>query len=123
MVFHSREPGGFPEQWREGPHRVWMFAFGVLPFGAQTVNISIGPHDGDTLRARDRGHGWVSRVWDHEISVTPEGEGARYRDRVTIEAGLLTPLVWAFAALFFRWRQSRWRALARTLTHKSAGLP
>ncbi|MBN8607821.1 MAG: hypothetical protein J0L81_12970 [Caulobacterales bacterium] len=45
--------------------------------------------------------------------MTPDGDGALYRDRVRVEAGLLTPGVWMFAALFFRWRQMRWRALVK----------
>lgn len=38
-----------------------------------------------------------------------------YSDVVDIEAGALTPVVAAFAALFYRYRQRRWRRLARIL--------
>lgn len=110
MIFVSRERGGFPERWQATPHRVWKFAFGFIPYGAQTIHISYGPHEDGVQRLRDAGVGWVARVWDHHISVTPDGDGALYRDRVRVEAGLLTPCVWMFAALFFRWRQMRWRA-------------
>jgi hypothetical protein len=34
---------------------------------------------------------------------------------VEIRAGLLTPLVALFAALIYRCRQARWRALAKAL--------
>jgi hypothetical protein len=40
---------------------------------------------------------------------------ARLRDEVDIAAGHMTPIVWAFAQVFYRHRQHRWRALARTL--------
>ena len=43
VLFVSREHGGFPDRWREGPHRVWMFQFGFLPLGPQTIGIEIGP--------------------------------------------------------------------------------
>jgi hypothetical protein len=34
-----------------------------------------------------------------------------YTDQVEIQAGLLTPLVWALASIFYRYRQFRWRRL------------
>lgn len=38
-----------------------------------------------------------------------------YTDEVEIRAGRLTPLVWLFGHLFFRYRQMRWRTLAPVL--------
>jgi len=38
-------------------------------------------------------------------------------DRVHIDAGMLTPLVAAFARLFYAHRQKRWRALAKNGFH------
>lgn len=113
VVFVSREQGGFPDRWPEGPHRVWMWQFGFLPLGPQMIGIEIGPHDGETRHLRDNGTGLLARVWDHRIEVAPEAGGTRYTDRLRIDARWLTPLVWAFAMLFYRWRQSRWRALVR----------
>jgi hypothetical protein len=36
-------------------------------------------------------------------------------DRIEIDAGVMTPLVAGFAAIFYRYRQRRWRALAPVL--------
>ena len=113
VLFVSREHGGFPVRWREGPHRVWMFQFGFLPLGPQTIGIEIGPHEGSILHLRDNGSGLLARTWDHRIVVAPEGGGTRYTDRVRVDARWLTPVVWAFASLFYRWRQHRWRVLVR----------
>jgi hypothetical protein len=55
------------------------------------------------------------RLWEHRISVEPLGEvRCRYTDDLVIDAGGLTPAVMAFANLFYRHRQRRWRRLART---------
>lgn len=113
VTFTSREPAGFPERWSAGPHRVWMFAFGFIPLGPQTVGIEIGSSEDGIYRVRDNGSGLLVRVWDHLITLEPEEDGTRCTDRVRIEAGLMTPLVWAFAMVFYRWRQARWRSLVK----------
>lgn len=113
--FASREPGGFPDAWAPGPHRVWMLLFGFIPLGPQTVDISHGDWDGATVWVRDNGSGLLVRRWDHRIEMRAHGpDRTLYRDQVDIEAGLLTPAVAAFAHLFYRWRQARWRGLARS---------
>lgn len=113
VIFASREPDGFPERWRPGPHRVWMWLFGFLPMGPQTIGIEIGPVSERTYSLRDNGSGLLARVWDHVVTLRAEGEATHYTDHVRIKAGLLTPLVWGFAMIFYRWRQARWRALVR----------
>ncbi|MFO0204344.1 MAG: hypothetical protein ACK528_14595, partial [Alphaproteobacteria bacterium] len=89
------------------------FAFGVIPLGPQTVGIEIGPNENGAYRVRDDGSGLLVQVWDHLITLEPEEDGTRYTDRVRIEAGLMTPFVWAFAMVFYRWRQARWRSLVK----------
>jgi hypothetical protein len=54
------------------------------------------------------------RRWDHWIAIEPERRGTRYTDTVHIDAGLLTPLIVAFARIFYRHRQRRWRRLAKS---------
>ncbi len=123
IVFASREPGGFPETWPDGPHRVWMWSFGIIPLGPQTVDISRG-QEGETHWIRDNGSGFLVKTWDHRIEIAPAGPAeTQYTDTVEIKAGLLTPFVWAFAQGFYRWRQHRWQALARGGFCKLAGPP
>ena len=92
--------------------------FGLLPFGSQWIVTSVHePENGEwPKRLRDDGYSAIVRKWDHWITVTPNPDGTTcYRDEVDIAAGHMTPIIWAFAQVFYRHRQRRWRALARTL--------
>jgi hypothetical protein len=56
--------------------------------------------------------GGAIRRWRHRITVEPLDAGhCRYTDNVDIDAGLLTPAVWAFASAFYRYRHGRWHKL------------
>lgn len=110
VYFTSREKGGFPALWEQGEHRVFMWCLGFIPFGPQTIDISWGKDAAGDFWVRDDGSGLLVRRWDHRIFVRPAPGGkTQYTDEVEIEAGLLTPFVWAFAAVFYRWRQRRWK--------------
>ncbi len=59
--------------------------------------------------------GFIS-AWNHRIHIEPENTvRCRYTDEIEIRAGILTPLVWAFAHLSLRYRQLRLRRLIRWL--------
>jgi hypothetical protein len=61
-------------------------------------------------------HGGPVKEWNHRLTFEPTSSSScRYTDMVEIRAGLLTPLVGLFAHLIYRYRQARWRALARVL--------
>ena len=112
IVFRSAEPGGFPDHFVEGAHRVSMYFLGFIPIGQQVVNVSKGSDVGPDYWLRDNGHSALIKKWDHRITVAPTGAGhTLYRDEVDIDAGLMTPFVFVFASAFFRWRQHRWRRL------------
>lgn len=104
----------FPSDWQPGEYRAWMYLFGVIPLGWQAIVISLPAPEGTKRFVRDNGYGPLIRRWDHWIEIAPAEGGRRtsYTDRVTIEAGLLTPLITLFARLFYSHRQRRWRALA-----------
>ena len=106
----------FPLQWEAGEYRAWMLLFGFLPIGWQAIVISHPEPVGDKRYLRDNGYGPLIKTWDHWIEISPSGagEGTIYTDRVMIEAGVLTPLVAAFARLFYSHRQRRWRALVKS---------
>jgi hypothetical protein len=56
------------------------------------------------------------KSWKHAISIKPLGQDRSiYRDVIDIDAGRLTVLVWAWVNWFYRHRQRRWRAFAKTL--------
>ena len=101
-----------------GRYQVKLRLFGLLPFGVQWIVTSV--HEPETgewpKRLRDNGHSAIISKWDHWISVAPSPEGGTlYSDEVEISAGVMTPVVWAFAQIFYWHRQRRWRGLARTL--------
>lgn len=106
--------GAFPERWRAREYRANMLLFGTVPLGWQAIRISLPEPSGGTRFVRDDGYGPLIKKWDHWIAIAPEGDGTRYLDQVTIAAGPLTPLVVAFARVFYGHRQKRWRKLATT---------
>jgi hypothetical protein len=54
--------------------------------------------------------------WDHRLTFVPTSEHTcRYTDSVDIGAGVLTPVIVAVAHALYRYRQWRWRTLARVL--------
>lgn len=113
LRFSPVDPPEFPEVWRSGEYVVAMHLFGVVPLGTQTIGISFPPPVRATERAlHDAGRSHRMAVWDHRITVAPvDATTTRYTDTLRIEAGLLTPPIWAWAWLFFGHRQRRWRRL------------
>ncbi|WP_296721881.1 hypothetical protein [Erythrobacter sp.] len=113
--FTSKGADRFPEVWQPGGYRAWMWLFGIIPVGWQAVVISQPAPQGEARFIRDNGYGPLIRRWDHWITIAPGADGSTsYTDRVAIEAGLLTPLIAAFARVFYAHRQRRWRRLAQT---------
>jgi len=117
LRFRPIDPPHWPAPWQEGEYLALVRLFGMLPLGHQWIRTSFPPLPDDDgtggFAVRDNGSGSLARVWDHWVFARPQA-GARtsYTDRVHVEAGLLTPLVWAFAQGFYRWRQARLRKLA-----------
>ena len=101
----------FPEIWSAGQYEVKMRFIGIVPLGRQRIDISLGAAPGGAKTIRDAGSGQIAQVWDHLITIAPEGAGTRYTDEVTIEAGLLTRPVVLFARIFYAHRQRRWQRL------------
>lgn len=97
----------------------WTFLFGVIPFSRHRLRVT-SIDDGSRSLVSDEGGGIV-RTWRHELHVDAiDARTSRYRDRIEIDAGPATRAVAGFAALFYRYRQRRWRRLARLL---AASLP
>jgi len=105
----------FPERWGEG-HSVQcrMFIFGFIPISVHTLHFE--RIDQKVYEIQTREHDPLVKQWDHLISIRPGAEDRSiYRDVIEINAGKFTFLVWAWASWFYRHRQRRWRALAKTL--------
>jgi hypothetical protein len=114
VAFVPVDPPVWPEEWRAGDYLTRMKFLGLLPLGKQWLCASFPAVEGE-YRVRDNGHGDLARKWDHLITLVPQADGSTfYTDRVEVEAGAWTPIVWLFAAIFYRHRQRRWRRLVRT---------
>lgn len=112
QVFQPIDPPVMPATWADGRYLVRPRMFGVVPMGEQWIVISAPEQGPIRYRLRDNGHGTLVSRWDHFITIEPiTADRCRYTDEVEVRAGLLTPFVWAFAQLFYRHRQRRWRAL------------
>jgi hypothetical protein len=114
-------PGqSLPEAWTEGVEILCRPSlFGLIPLGTRSLifkridpqRFEIQTHESDPLVKR----------WDHLIHIQPlKDTRCRYSDRIEIDAGLLTLLVWTFAVAFYHYRQFRWQGVAR---RRQAGAP
>jgi hypothetical protein len=101
--------------WCEGETVVGLtFLFGFLPFSRHHLHIARINESTRTLSSRE--FGGLIRVWNHDIEVTAIHESScLYQDRIEIDAGMMTPIVVAYARWFYRMRQRRWRAFAKEI--------
>lgn len=105
----------WPEEFRQNATietRLWFFHF--LPAWRHTLHVRSIDEDAGELISREAG-GPITR-WNHRIAIAPISERrCHYTDEIDIKAGALTPFVWAYAHMFYRYRQRRWRRLAEEL--------
>lgn len=103
------------DEWREGETVVgWVFLFGFLPFSRHHLHVASIDESTRTLSSRE--FGGVIKTWNHDIEIKPiDAKTCRYRDRIEIEAGIMTSVIVVYARWFYRMRQRRWRALANGL--------
>lgn len=90
----------------------WLFAFHVIPAYRHTIEVVEVDQATGTIRTRE--HGGLLKAWNHTLHVEPlDDRSCRYSDTVDIDAGLATSFVAAMATGIYRYRQRRWRKLAR----------
>ena len=104
-----------PEYYDAGEtYRVRLLFFGFIP--AWWHEIHIVQLDDTHREILTEEHGGAVKEWRHRITVDERGPWkSHYTDEIEIAAGVLTPVVWAYAQFLYRYRQRRWRKLARTL--------
>jgi hypothetical protein len=105
----------FPPCWTEGSTvQFKSYVFGIISIGVRTLHFE--KIDQTNYQLQSREHDPLVARWDHLISIKPLGDNRTvYRDTIDIDAGSLTFVVWTWANGFYRHRQRRWRALARSL--------
>jgi hypothetical protein len=121
----SLEPDGFPQNWLgDGPHRIKISMFGIIPMGTQTIDVRFTSRPGGVRMMIDAGETLsgpltVTRDWDHRMAISAAGsQKTLYRDRLVVKAGLLTPFVWFGMWTFWQYRARRLMTLARTWSPK-----
>ena len=112
------------EEWPERlfcPRALIVTKLRILHFLPPTPHVvEIVRVDEDAMQVETRESGGPVRSWKHNMQVEAiRSDLCRYTDRIEIQAGLLTPAVWLFACLFYRYRQMRWRLLTRTAAQKN----
>jgi ligand-binding SRPBCC domain-containing protein len=105
----------WPREWRQGDEACTRLRFlHLIPGWEHRVRVVRVDEDERELVSNESG-GPVER-WNHVLKVKPISENrSLYTDEIEIRAGLLTPLAWVFAHVLYRYRQMRWRELARVL--------
>lgn len=114
LSFRPLDPPELPERWPRdgGSFLVRVRAFGIVPMGTQVIAVEYPDARAPERVVRDNGRGTIARVWDHHAVLSPVSPGmTRYTDRLTIEAGWLTPLVTIWARGFYAYRHRRWHRL------------
>ncbi len=117
LGFRPIDPPQLPDTWppEGGDFTVRLLGLGVLPLGRQVLGVRFPPCTPPRYEVQDQGRGSLVRVWDHRIVIEPAGNNAcRYTDHLTLDAGLLTPVITLWAKGFYRHRQRRWHRLLET---------
>lgn len=104
----------FPPTWTAGDHLVRTRLLGILPLGDQRIRISDSRRGAARILEDSGGPetGLLGLVtgWRHRMAVSPLPDGRTlYRDRLDISAGVLTPVVWLGAWMFWQYRAMRIR--------------
>ena len=124
-VLGFRPTGEIPATLEQGMTlEVRLLFFHVLPAWRHEIHVVRLDHRARQIQTEE--HGGPVRGWMHLIEINPLADPGRcrYSDEIEIHAGPLTPLVWLYAQLFYRYRQRRWQKLARSVapaTQSAAG--
>ncbi len=111
LSYEPLDPPEFPTRWQGRQYRVTLRLGGRLPIGQHTLDIEMPPSGPTGTEFHDDGFSDLIKTWDHRILLEEFHGMTRYTDRVRVSAGVLTPVVWLFAWLFYRHRQQRWLRL------------
>ncbi len=110
-VLGFKDSEHFPKEWVQGrtEHTRLMF-FGVIPGWKHELAFT-EVNDSQRRQFTQEGGGLIPQ-WNHEIKVDSIADNqCQYTDTIDIEAGILTPAVWLYAQMFYRYRQLRWKSL------------
>jgi ligand-binding SRPBCC domain-containing protein len=121
LHFEPLVAGDLDGEWVVGKtYALRLSLFGFLPACEHRITLVTIDQEANLIESIESGA--LSPVWNHTIRFQPFGDGRlHYSDKIEIRAGLLTGVVWAFAQVFYRHRQRRWRTLLRSKTGSCHG--
>ncbi|WP_129677073.1 hypothetical protein [Candidatus Chloroploca sp. Khr17] len=116
LHFEPLVPGELDDEWVVGKtYALRLFLFGVLPAGEHRITLVTIDREANLIESKESGT--LAPVWNHTIRFHAVGDGRlQYTDAIEIQAGLRTGIIWAFAHLFYRHRQRRWKRLLQSKT-------
>jgi hypothetical protein len=112
-LLRFRDKSQLPDEWTAGQTiRSRLVLGGFLPAWTHELRVLSRDDANRTLQTAESGG--PLRRWDHTLAVSPNAAGgSTYTDTIHLDAGPLTPLAGLVARIFFHYRQSRLRRLAR----------
>lgn len=114
LSFAPVELGALDGEWQVGRDYLLKIAFlHCIPLGHHSIKLIKIDRQNNRISSREKGS--LVAVWNHEIFFTETSPNVvSYTDEIELQAGWLTLLVWAFAQLFYRHRQRRWKTLLKS---------
>lgn len=114
LAFVPQNEGDFYGEWQvDTPYLLRLYFLRILPLGGHIIKIVTIDKESNTIISQESG--LLARVWNQSIYFQETEPGQlNYTDEIEIKAGMLTPVIWLFAHLFYRHRQRRWKVLLRS---------
>lgn len=108
----------WPEEWVAGNTvDTELLLLGKLNLGAHQINIVARDEQAKTIHTEESSAS-IKR-WDHEMRVSNgNNQHCCYQDSIEIDAGLLTPVIVAYANIYYRYRHRRWLKLLASETNR-----
>jgi hypothetical protein len=111
LRFKPLEKGALDDEWTVGKtYALKLYFLNLVPFGRHNIKLVTIDKASNTIESHE--NGTLAPVWNHTIRFRQVEPGRlHYTDEIEIQAGWRTVAVWAFAHLFYRYRQRRWKKL------------
>jgi ligand-binding SRPBCC domain-containing protein len=106
----SFKPLGKVSDWRKGSDYSFRLRIFGIPMGVHEIRIVKMGRSEYTIVSHE--HNRFVKTWNHTIKLEPLDDSTTgYTDIIEINAGKMTNLVVAFARIFYKHRQKRWKKL------------
>lgn len=113
LKFVPIQKDSLQNEWQVGsPYPLKLYFLKFIHLGQHTITLTEINRETNTIVSRENGQ--LAKTWNHTITFQEDVAGVvSYTDEIEIKAGLLTPAIWLFAQLFYRYRQRRWKILVQ----------